>query len=114
MHGSNPETIRNVETDDDGEELPKGRIARLAHEILADHLREGKGDIDPVEMVENSRGVIPWESQALVNAITRIIEGKAAGGVYPPIIHARMRRQRTRNARRCTSRYRPTRSSETS
>lgn len=80
MHGSNPETIRNVETDDDGEELPKGRIARLAHEILADHLREGKGDIDPVEMVENSRGVIPWESQALVNAITRIIEGKAAGG----------------------------------
>ena len=80
MDGRDPGTTRADLPDGTAEQSPGGRIARLAAEILADHVRAGKGDIDPEEMIESRLDFDPTESQGVVNAIKRIIEGKAAGG----------------------------------
>lgn len=81
MDGRDPGAIRADLPDGISEQSPNGRIARLAAEIHADHVRAGKGDIDPEEMIESRLYVFdPMESQGVVNAIKRIMEGKAAGG----------------------------------
>lgn len=66
-----------------GADAPAGRIGRLAAEILADHVRAGKGDIEPELMTESRLDLDPKEAQGVVNAIKRIVEGKAAGGGAP-------------------------------